>query len=106
MVREGRKERFLEAPPTFSSSAVHWRGIALENWSVPAVLIPRHEHPEHFLHVVLSGTVKYQVSTKGRLVGFTHAREQFSGSPMGWWFAVPRFPRALAIVLRGPLFFR
>lgn len=71
VVREGRQERFLEAPPTLSSSAVHWRGIALENWSVPAVLIPRHEHPEHFLHLVLRGTVKYQVATKGRLVGFT-----------------------------------
>lgn len=71
VVREGRQERFLEAVPTLSSSAVHWRGFALENWSVPAVLIPRHEHPEPFLHVVLRGTVKYQVETKGRLLGFT-----------------------------------
>jgi AraC family transcriptional regulator len=71
VVREGREERFLEASPTLSSSPVHWRGIALENWSVPAVLIPRHEHPEHFLHVVLRGQVKYQVATKGRLHRFT-----------------------------------
>ena len=71
VVREGRHERFLETPPTLSSSPVHWRGIALQNWSVPAVLIPRHEHPEHFLHVVLHGTVKYQVATKGRVLRFT-----------------------------------
>jgi len=71
VVREGRQERFLEAPPTLSSSPVHWRGIALENWSVPAVFIPRHEHPEHFLHVVLRGAVKYEVATKGRILRFT-----------------------------------
>ena len=71
VVREGRQERFLEAPPSLSSSSVHWRGIALEDWSVPAVLIPHHEHPEHFLHVVLAGAVKYQVATKGRLLRFT-----------------------------------
>ena len=70
VVREGRKERFLETCPTLSSSPVHWRGIALDNWSVPAVFIPRHEHPEAFLHVVLRGTVKYQVATKGRLLHF------------------------------------
>jgi AraC family transcriptional regulator len=71
VVREGRQERFLEAAPTVSSSAAHWQGIAIEDWNVPAVLIPRHEHPEHFLHVVLRGTVKYQVATKGRLLSFS-----------------------------------
>ena len=53
VVREGRAERFLEARPVLSSSPVQWRGIALEIYTVPAVLIPRHQHPEHFLHVVL-----------------------------------------------------
>lgn len=71
VVREGRQERFLETPPTLSSSPVHWRGIALENYEVPAVFIPRHQHPDHFLHVVLHGTVKYQVATKGRVLRFT-----------------------------------
>jgi AraC family transcriptional regulator len=71
VVREGRQERFLEVPPLLSSSAVHWRGIALENWAVPAVLIPRHEHPDHFLHVVLQGAVKYRIATKGRILSFT-----------------------------------
>jgi AraC family transcriptional regulator len=71
VVREGRQERFLEAPPMLSSSALRWRGIELENWSVPAVFIPHHEHPEHFLHVVLRGAVEYQVATRGRLLRFT-----------------------------------
>jgi AraC family transcriptional regulator len=39
--------------------------------TVPAVFIPRHEHPEHFLHVVLSGAVKYEVNTRGRNLRFT-----------------------------------
>ena len=38
VVRGGRQEPFLEYPPTLSSSPVHWRGIALDNWSVPAVV--------------------------------------------------------------------
>ena len=58
VVREGRFEPFLDAAPTKSSAPVHWGGIALENYTVPAVFIPRHQHPEHFLHVVLSGAVK------------------------------------------------
>ena len=53
------------------SSIARWGGITLEDYSVPAVFIPRHEHPEHFLHLVLSGSVKYEVSTKGRTLQFT-----------------------------------
>ena len=71
VVRQGRQEPFLSSRPTLSSSPVHWRGIALENWSVPAVFIPRHEHPDHFLHLVLGGAVKYEVATKGRLSRYT-----------------------------------
>ena len=54
-----------------TAGAVQWRGIALENYTVPAVFIPRHQHPEHFLHVVLSGAVKYEVNTRGRSIRFT-----------------------------------
>jgi AraC family transcriptional regulator len=70
VVRDGRTEPFLDSRPTRSSASVHWEGIALENYKVPAVLIPRHEHLEHFLHVVLSGAVKYEVNTKGRNLRF------------------------------------
>ena len=71
VVREGRIEPFLDSRPTKSSAPAHWSGIALEKYTVPAVFIPRHEHPEHFLHVVLSGAVKYEVNTRGRNLRFT-----------------------------------
>lgn len=71
VVRDGLAQPFLYTPPTCSSPSGQWRGIALESYAVPAVFIPRHEHPEHFLHVVLSGTVKYEVRTKGRNLRFT-----------------------------------
>ena len=71
VVREGRIEPFLDCCPTKSSAPVHWGGIALEKYTVPAVFIPRHEHPENFLHVVLSGAVKYEVNTRGRDLRFT-----------------------------------
>jgi len=61
---------------------VQWAGIALENYTVPAVFIPRHEHPEHFLHVVLSGAVKYEVNTRGQ-------NFRFSSRP-GTTFLLPR----------------
>jgi AraC family transcriptional regulator len=86
VVREGRTERFLvhceRSHPAGSRSVVQWGGIALEKYKVPAVFIPRHEHPEHFLHVVLSGTVKYEVNTKGRNLRFT--------SQPGTIFLLPR----------------
>lgn len=71
VVRKGRTEPFLDISPTLSSTSAHWGSITLENYSVPAVFIPRHEHPEHFLHLVLSGNVKYEVTTKGRTLRFT-----------------------------------
>ena len=82
VVREGRAEPFLETPPTLSSATVQWGGIALANYTTPAVFIPRHEHPEHFLSVVLSGTVKYEINTRGRNLRFT--------SQPGTIFLLPR----------------
>jgi len=40
VVRDGREEPFLATIPTLSSIPVGWGGIALENYTVPAVLIP------------------------------------------------------------------
>jgi AraC family transcriptional regulator len=45
--------------------------VALEDYKVPALVIARHEHPEHFVHVVLSGSVMYEVTTRGRTRRFT-----------------------------------
>jgi AraC family transcriptional regulator len=70
VMREGRIEPFLHAHPTLSSSSVRWAGLAVEDYSVPACVIARHEHLENFLHVVLHGSVEYEVLTRGKVLGF------------------------------------
>jgi AraC family transcriptional regulator len=82
VVREGRVEPFLHAHPTLSSTAVPWSGIAVEDYSTPACAIPRHTHIENFLHVVLRGSVNYQVLTHGKML-------QFGANP-GTTFILPR----------------
>jgi AraC family transcriptional regulator len=82
VIREGRVEPFLHAHPTLSSSSVRWAGLALEDYSIPACVIPRHEHVENFLHVVLRGSVKYEVLTRGKAL-------EFRASP-GTTFILPR----------------
>ena len=64
--RDGRFEPFLDAHPTLSSAGAKWSGLALEDYSVPALVIPTHEHVENFVHVVLRGSVKYRVRTRGK----------------------------------------
>jgi AraC family transcriptional regulator len=66
VMREGRVEPLLHARPTLSSAAVGWAGLVVEDYSIPACVIPRHEHIENFLHVVLRGSVKYEVLTRGK----------------------------------------
>lgn len=66
LVREGRLEPFLESRPSLSSAQLQWRGLALENHTVPAGLIHRHEHPEHFIELVLRGNVSYEISQRGQ----------------------------------------
>jgi len=68
--REGRIEPFLHVPPTLSSAAAHWSGVVLEGYDVPACVIPRHEHLESFVHVVLQGSVRYEVLTRGKTFQF------------------------------------
>src|SRR5262245_40903195 len=80
--REGRVEPFLHAHPTLSSAAVGWAGLAVEDYSVPACIITRHEHVEHFLHVVLRGSTKCEVLTRGKTL-------KFAASP-GTTFILPR----------------
>jgi AraC family transcriptional regulator len=65
-----------------SSAAADWAGLALEEYSVPSCVIPRHEHVEHFVHVVLHGSVKYEVLTRGKTL-------QFTANP-GTTFVLPR----------------
>ena len=66
VVRDGHTEPFLGGHPAGWSSAGKWGGIALEKCKLPAVFAPRHEHPHHFLSLVLSGTVRYEIDTKGQ----------------------------------------
>jgi AraC family transcriptional regulator len=82
VVREGRVEPFLHTHPMLSSAAADWAGLALEEYSVPSCVIPRHEHVEHFVHVVLGGSVKYEVLTRGKTL-------QFTANP-GTTFVLPR----------------
>jgi AraC family transcriptional regulator len=70
VMREGRIEPFLHVDPTLSSTAMGWSGLAIEDYSVAPCVVPHHEHVENFLHVVLSGTVKYEVLTRGKMLRF------------------------------------
>ena len=71
VVRSGRIEPFLGARPTLTSANVHWRGVAVEDYRVPACVIPRHEHIDNFVHVILDGGVRYEVSTGGKCLRST-----------------------------------
>ena len=82
LVRKGQVEPFLDTRPTLSSAQAQWNGIALERYATPAVSIHQHEHPEHFLHMVVGGTSKYEVRTRGRNFSFA--------SRVGTIFMVPR----------------
>jgi AraC family transcriptional regulator len=69
--REGRVEPFLHARPQVSSAAANWSGVVLEGHTVPACLIPKHEHVGNFLHVVLEGSARYEVQTRGKTFKFS-----------------------------------
>src|SRR4051794_39691540 len=71
VIRAGQVEPLLNIRPALSSAGVQWQGVALEDYTIPACLITRHEHLEHFLHLVLRGSVKYEVSTRGQTPPFT-----------------------------------
>src|SRR5262245_34822873 len=55
VIRKGRIEPFLAARPALTSTAIRWGGLAVEDYRIPACVIPPHEHVHHFVHVVLSG---------------------------------------------------
>jgi AraC family transcriptional regulator len=93
VVRAGHVEPFLNIRPRLLSDTARWGGITLESYSVPAVVIPRHEHPEHFLHLVLDGSVVYEVKTGGRTLQYT--------SHPGTTFLLPR-GTVDEITWRGP----
>src|SRR5215471_14432680 len=71
VVRAGHVEPFLHAHPALSSAAIQWGGLAVEDYHTPACVIPHHEHVHDFLHVVLSGSVRYEVLTAGKCLHYT-----------------------------------
>src|SRR5260370_31361322 len=81
-MRKGGVEPFLHAHPIRSSTDVRWSGLALEDYSVPALVISGHEPLENFVHVILRGSAKYEVKTRGKT-------RQFGASP-GTTFILPR----------------
>jgi AraC family transcriptional regulator len=80
--RDGRVEPLLDAHPKLSSTAAHWCGVVLEDYAVPACVLPRHEHLHDFIHVVLEGSVRYEVFTRGKRLRFAANR--------GTTFLLPR----------------
>jgi len=82
VVREGRVEPFVYERPTLTSATVCWSGVALENYSSAPLIVPRHEHLEHFVHLVLRGSVKYEVRTGGKTLRYQ--------SEPGTTFILPR----------------
>src|SRR4051812_45269699 len=68
VLREGRVEPLLEVQPRLSS--VQWNGLAVEEHSIPGCVVPRHEHIDDFLLVVLDGGARYEVLTRGRTFRF------------------------------------
>jgi AraC family transcriptional regulator len=82
VIRRGRATPFLDVRPAFSSAGVRWRNVVLEDYVVPACVISRHEHPKVFVHVILSGSVGYQVTTGNRT-------RRFSAVP-GTTFVLPQ----------------
>src|SRR5262245_29048424 len=63
LIRRGKPTSFLDVRPAWSSATVRWKYLTLEDYVVPSCLISRHQHPEPFVHVVLSGSVNYEVTT-------------------------------------------
>ena len=82
VLREGRVEPLLHAHPKLSSAAARWSGVVLEEYIVPACVTPRHEHVEHLLHVMLRGSVRCEVLTRGKTF-------EYSANP-GTIFVLPR----------------
>ena len=83
VLREGCAEPLLDTLPSLSSTAVHWQGLALECYTTPPVLVSRHQHPEHFIHMVLRGVVKYEAAIGGRNLRFTSRPGQVFLLPRG-----------------------
>ena len=82
VLRAGHIEPLLNTRPMVSGTPVRLGGIAIEKHLTPSLVVPRHEHTEHFLHLVLRGSAPVEVNTSGKQL-------RFHASP-GLLFVLPR----------------
>lgn len=53
--------------PTLTSRAAAWKGIALESYcSIPPCGVPEHEHPSHFLSLLIGNPVRVECKSGGK----------------------------------------
>jgi len=73
VLRSGHALSPIPTISTISSRHVGWNGIALEAFDdVPACTIPEHEHPTHFLNLLVSGRIRAQWTIAGRTQSADH----------------------------------
>jgi AraC family transcriptional regulator len=99
--REGRVEPLVQAAPVVSSAGVRWSGVALEAYSAAACIIPRHEHVENFINVVVQGRGSYEAITRGKSLRFdagpstTFVLPQGTVDELRWHGSVRRISMAI-----------
>jgi len=76
----------IPAASTLCSDRAGWDGVALESYcNVPGCDIAEHEHPTHFLNLLVGGPVRAEWTTEGR--SFSALYEP------GTIYVAPRHPR-------------
>ncbi len=67
VLRDGRPDPLIPETSIVPSHAARWDGLALESFpDLPPVAIPDHEHPTHFLGLLLGAAVETEWTTDGR----------------------------------------
>src|SRR5262249_38858972 len=67
VLRHGRPDSLIPETSIVPSHAARWDGLALESFpDLPPVAIPDHEHPTHFLGLLLGAAVETEWTTAGR----------------------------------------
>ena len=67
VVRNGCSMCPFPTRSSLTSKGAGWDGIALESFTdIPSVAIPDHEHPTHFINLLVRGEVKAQWTAGGR----------------------------------------
>jgi AraC family transcriptional regulator len=60
--------RFGHIAPTLTSRVTGWKGLTLESYcSIPGCNVPEHEHPSHFLSLLVGDPVRVECSSGGKI---------------------------------------